>query len=215
MERKLAMRLFVRAVMGAALAAALASGPAQAQFSNTYQFIKAVKEKDYFKMQTLVTQPGGTSVLNFPDPESGQTALHIAVDQSNADLMSYLMSRGADPEARDRDGNTPLILSAIKGYAEGIRMALRFKANINAVNQFGETALIKAVQEGQEPIVRLLVQSGAALDVTDSATGLTALEHAQRNRRAVRIAQLLRDAGKPKTAPAAQPSAAGFVPPNP
>jgi hypothetical protein len=45
-------------------------------------------------------------------------------------------------------------------------------------------------------MVRTLLDGGAKVDVTDSVTGLTALEHAQRDRRSGQIAQMLRDAAK-------------------
>ena len=42
----------------------------------------------------------------------GQTPLHVASQQDNADVVSLLIKIGADPRASDREGMTPLALSA-------------------------------------------------------------------------------------------------------
>ncbi len=40
--------------------------------------------------------------------EFGNTAMHIAVDKNRMDIVKYLISKGADVNARDKDGRTPL-----------------------------------------------------------------------------------------------------------
>lgn len=189
-------------VMALALPAILAGPAAHAEFSNQYQLFKAVKDRDYYKINTMVSQPGGASLINIPDPVSRETVLHLAVDQSNLGLVVFLLQRGADPEARDGDGNTALILSAIKGFGDGVKYLLTFKAQINATNRSGETALIKAVQQGNEPIVRALIEAGAKVDIADSVTGMTALDYAQRSRRGARLVQIMEGAGRKTAAPA-------------
>ena len=52
---------------------------------------------------------------------------------------------------------------------------------IDEENQQGETPLIKAAKTGHKEVVKLLLEKGATLDLTDF-TGRTALDHAKQNR---------------------------------
>lgn len=51
-------------------------------------------------------------------------ALYIALEEKNIQMMDLLLSRGADPEAKDRYGYTILCHAAEKGYKEAVRLLL-------------------------------------------------------------------------------------------
>jgi uncharacterized protein len=183
---------------GAALAIgallALAS-PATAQFSNSYDFLKAVQDKDLSKAYKALSATGN-SIVNTRHSDTGDTALHIATKRADTTWIRFLLAAGANPDARDGAGDTPLVQSVVRGCRDCVMLLLENKANPNAQNEAGETPLIKAVQLRNTIMVRTLLDGGAKVDVTDSVTGLTALEHAQRDRRSGQIAQMLRDAAK-------------------
>lgn len=64
-------------------------------------------------MESLL-QSGARLSLNAPCND-GRTPLHYAAAQSNyPDVIATLMSYGADPQAKDKDGNTPLSLYAAR-----------------------------------------------------------------------------------------------------
>jgi uncharacterized protein len=183
-----------RALLSAMLAfGLLLAGPAQAQFSNSYEFLKAVEDRDVGKAQRALTNTGG-SIINTRNPDTGDTALHIAVKRSDAAWMRFLLDNGANPSAQDGSGETAMHIVAVRGYADGLRVLLAYKGNINALNDNGETPLIKAVQNRQELVVRLLLDAGARTDIADSSSGYTAIDHAERDRRAGRILAMLREA---------------------
>lgn len=194
------MRATVAAMMFAALS--LSTVPAQAQFSDGYNFFKAVREKDITKVQSLITAPGST-LINQRDPSSGEMALHIVTRNRDTGWMNFLLQRGASPDVRDRDGNTPLILAATLGYTDGLRVLLARKPNVNAANNQGETALIKAVQARDITSARLLLDAGADPKLTDNIAGMSALDYAEQDRRAGAILRMIKDAQEKKAAPAA------------
>lgn len=158
----------------------------------TYQFIKAVREKELLKANNLLSEPG-SAIINFKDGDTGEAALHIVTKRRDVPWIAFLLNKGADPNVEDRDGNTPIILAASQGFTEGVRTMILGKANVNSRNRAGETALIKAVQLRQEPIVRLLLAAGADPEISDSIAGYTALDYAAQDRRSAAILKLLKE----------------------
>lgn len=184
------------AACGAGLIVALAGiAPAVAQFSASYEFLKAVNDREVGTAARLLSN--NPSIINFRNADTGDTALHIAVKRSDAPWMRFLLDRGANADARDAAGDTALHIAATRGYREGVTLLLAFKADINAPNDNGETPLIKAVQNRQEQIVKALVDAKADPTIADNASGFNAIEHAERDRRATRILTLLKGGGKP------------------
>jgi ankyrin repeat protein len=78
--------------------------------------------------------------------KNNQTALHYAVigTVDEPELVTALLKRGANPEARDRWGQTPLILAAHQNLTRSVQALLDQGANVNAENEDGYTALVAA-----------------------------------------------------------------------
>ncbi len=177
--------------LAAAIALCLAALPAQAQrFSDSYTFLKAVKERDGGQVQTLLTAPGST-VINTKEMGSGEGALHILARGRDATWLGFLLAKGARPDIQDKQGNTPLILATQLGWTEGADLLLRRGANVNLANNRGETPLIFAVQNRDLPMVRLLLSRGANARRADSVAGYSALDYARQDKRAAAILKLL------------------------
>ena len=175
---------------------------ASAQFSDSYNFLKAVRDRDGSKATDLLSKPG-TVIVDTRDVSTGETALHIVVKRRDATWLAFLLARGAKPDIRDRDGNTPLIAATQIGFVEAADMLLKRRAQVDATNGQGETALILAVQQRDLAMVRLLLASGANPARTDRAAGMSALDYARRDTRAAVILKLLEETKPAK--PAAGP----------
>ena len=168
---------------------AVGAVPAFAQYSDSYNFLKAVRERDASKVATIIANPSSVA-LNARDG-SGEGALHIVTRGRDATWVRYLLSRGARADIQDNDGNTPLIIAAQIGWAEGAEALLDRGANVNLPNGRGETPLILAVQRRDLAMVRALLAKGADPNHADSQAGLSALEYARRDNRAAAILRLL------------------------
>ena len=197
------MRSFAAALMMmiAALSIAL---PASAQFSDRYNFFKAVKDSDVLKAKSLIDQPGST-LINLRDSETGEMALHMVTKRRDAPWMNFLIANGADVNVRDNAGTTPLMTAAQLGFIDGIQILVRRKANINAVNGRGETALIIAVQLRSALVVRELLSAGAKPDLADHVAGMSARDYAKNDRRAAGILKMIVDGDKSAAVPASPP----------
>lgn len=190
-------------LLGAFAAPALAQSSGGKGFgSDGYRFFKAVRDRDGAAATALLSQPGSTFV-NQRDYDSGDYALHVVTRRRDTPWMSLLIGRGANLEAKDRGGNTALILAAELGFVDGVQLLLARKANPNAVNGQGETALIKAVHARDANSARLLLAAGANPDQSDSIAGRSARDYAEQDRRAGTILRLIKEADERKKAPAA------------
>ena len=89
------------------------------------------------------------------------TQLLEAASVGDAEGAKDALHNGADVDARDRLGNTPLILASDGGYQEVVRLLIAYKASVNAVNKFGYTPLMSAVTNSHRYIASILIKAGA------------------------------------------------------
>ncbi len=98
--------------------------------------------------------------------DEGNTALHGAAagwqPARRAAVATLLLARGADLEAADAEGNTPLHLAAQVDAADVIKLLLRQGAAVNARRGDGKTPLGAAVGAGRTGAADLLRRSGGA-----------------------------------------------------
>ena len=189
------MMAVVLRVAAVALVAAVPAVPAAAQFSDSYNFLKAVRDKDVFKAKGFLDKPGSV-IVNTRDRDTGETALHIVTKRRDTPWMGFLLQNGADPNARDAEGNTAIILAATSGFSDGVRLMIAGKAQVDAANNRGETALIKSVLVRDAASARMLLDTGADPDRSDNQTGQSARDYAARDTRAGQLAKMLADAPK-------------------
>jgi hypothetical protein len=67
----------------------------------------------------LLIRHFGPSIVNLRD-HRGRTPLHVAAFHNNMDCMQLLLSSGANVEARDVTGKTPLLVAASSGQCNAV-----------------------------------------------------------------------------------------------
>ena len=122
----------------------------------------------------------------------GKTPLHIAVDKGDETIIKKLLTHEADPSLKDAPGNTSLHLAVrVKGEAktviqktdsknisllpascyicsiQTVQAIIDHGADVNTVNNRGQTALWFACLDGQESFVKILLDAGADPSLAD------------------------------------------------
>lgn len=92
----------------------------------------------------------------------GWAPLHYAAFENRAEMIKYLLQRGADKNAVAPNEFTPLMLAVRNGHEDAARALLYGDPDVNYKAQStGDSALKLAVQKGYEPVVNLLKRAGA------------------------------------------------------
>lgn len=191
----LLIRTKSRAFLLAAIAAVFISQPVLAQFSDSYNFLKAVDERDGAEAEKFLDEPGSV-IVNTKRDGTGETALHIVVARRDETWLSYLLQKGANPNLADRKGVTPLMLATQLGFVEGAARLIKNKASVDGTNRGGETPLIRAVQLRNPEMVRVLLKAGANPDKRDAIAGLSAREYAAQDGRNSAILGIIERGGQ-------------------
>ncbi len=144
------------------------------------------------------TDPDGLLTAEF----IGATPFWLAARFVEPEVMRMLAMEGANPKIATTDGITPLMAAAGVGWDTGydrrgpyitgaglpadedqalaaVRLAIQLGGDVRAADEAGDTALHAAVAKGYGRIVRLLAESGAALNAKNNK-GETPLAIARR-----------------------------------
>jgi ankyrin repeat protein len=123
---------------------------------------------------------------------TGTTPLLRAAKAGDTEAIRVLLAKGADPKLVTKSGMTPVMAAAGLGSKEedtagrkkteeqaiaSIKLCMEAGADVNAIDNQGDTALHGAAQKGYDQVVQFLVDRGAKLDIKDKK-GRTPLDAA-------------------------------------
>ena len=142
---------------------------------------------------------GRSNIVSLEDEEGhnpGLTLLHSAAADGQISLVAVLLDAGADPDARDANGWTPLAYACGNDEhgASVVSCLLEHGADPHAVSHDNSTALHAAAASNNVDICKLLIAAGIDVNARATDVGHSALHLAFRNAAPTCVATLL-DAG--------------------
>lgn len=161
---------------------------ANARNGSDAAFLRPLPEKFKDSLDSLLDETGFTVPF---ENRGNETPLHISAQYGHLDAAALLIKNGAEVNAADSSGDTPLHYAKTKVIAE---LLIAHGASISAKNNSGFTPLhyVRALSQSIE-IGRLLIENGADANAK-SAAGLTPL-HFAADRNYLSFAELLLSSG--------------------
>lgn len=120
---------------------------------------------------------------------SGATALHEAVRYGKTDIARLLLKAGAQVDALDSIGKTPMLLiMPVGSQYKSYETLLSYKANINQKDMYGDTVLhVATMSNAPSNVLELLVKAGANVNERNKQ-GVTPIEIAIEQEHAEQVA---------------------------
>jgi len=150
--------------------------------------LEAKEKKEKPKVET----PKGVSF----DPQLTQELIeemNKSWDVVDMSKVQDLIKRGADVDAKDNDGDTPLHLATERNFIEIAKLLIERGADVNAKNSWGETPLHMASYHNRIEIAKLLLDAGADVEAKNMF-GMTPLYFTDTIKK-IKLAQLLLERG--------------------
>lgn len=119
----------------------------QAIISQKHQKVKRVAEQ---------LSPNVNTMLGGEYKHKMWSLIHLAANLGNADVIEELMQLGPFIDFQDMDGNTPLMIAALKGNDKAVSVLLKYDADITKSNDNEQTAR-DIVNTGHSKIIKQLL----------------------------------------------------------
>ncbi len=126
--------------------------------------------------------------INIQD-KLGRTPIFDAVCENNGKMINALAINGISVDTTDNHGTTPLMIAVEdQSRQESFIALINLGADVNAKDNNGKNALIRAIEHDNNAMMDMLFKSGIDIDATDR-NFMTAVHHCAKmgNREALRI----------------------------
>ncbi|XP_067628239.1 uncharacterized protein [Eurosta solidaginis] len=100
------------------------------------------------------------------------TMLHIASQESNLEMVKFLVDEGSNINAKNASGSKPIHIAAREGYKDIVEFFLIKGLSINELGASNQTLLHYAAMKGRLEVVKYLIAKGADVNAKDTI-GLT------------------------------------------
>uniref|UniRef100_UPI00403FC17D ankyrin repeat domain-containing protein n=1 Tax=Candidatus Enterococcus willemsii TaxID=1857215 RepID=UPI00403FC17D len=101
-----------------------------------------------------------TTIVN----EVGQTPLHLAVVRNQIEVAALLLSKGFNPNQKDKTMLSPFIAAAANGLSDMFHLLLQFSPDLTQYNRFGGTALLPSSEKGFIRVVQPALDAGVPVN---------------------------------------------------
>ncbi len=139
------------------------------------------------------SQQSASAPKTKPEPPTAKAAdisIRQAAYDGNIEAVKQAITDGADVNAKNDFGSTPLIAAALEGHKEIVELLTAAGADLISKDEEGVTPLHNAASQGNKEIAQLLIAKGANVNTVDDV-GDTPLDFAEDTRAALGFKYIL------------------------
>lgn len=125
-------------------------------------FAHAVVDGDIVAVKLLIGK--GADVNKIVSGGGCETLLHIAVDRNHPEIVAALLKAGADVNAQNNDGETPLHRASLHSPASVLHL-IGAGAKVDARDNILDTPLHYAAESNSLETIAALINAGATIDL--------------------------------------------------
>lgn len=128
------------------------------------RFVDAARKGDLLFVKKWIRRgmdPNGLS-------QWSESALHAAASANQVDTVRYLIFSGAEVDARDFLGKTPLLLAVEKFSSHSVAVLCANGADLNSRDTLQETPLLAAIRGQNLFLTKKLLEEGARPNISDA-----------------------------------------------
>jgi ankyrin repeat protein len=131
-------------------------------------FMLACQEGHLQVLQMLFDATQGQGLED--EDDDGCTGLHTAISEGHKDVVTFLLSKGAETSSRNVNGSTPLLCACGGGDLELVQMVLtsREGQGLHDRDRNGRTVLHNAASKGTKELVDFLLSKGVQADIKNN-----------------------------------------------
>ncbi len=128
------------------------------------QLLEAVEKHDVKGVISLLDGGADANAMN----DHGASAIHIAAQGKDNEIIDILIARKADVNVMTEDGLTALHFAARLGYVDAINTLIKDGANVNITGiRYKRTAMHYAADQGHTSSVQALLKAGSDKNIKD------------------------------------------------
>ncbi|WP_257294499.1 ankyrin repeat domain-containing protein, partial [Endozoicomonas sp. YOMI1] len=133
-----------------------------------------IKINDWNLFDQLLDRTPDADIKTLHYPGSRKSAFYEVIKEGQKDKIQAMINRGADVNARDHSGWTPLHCAVFSHHThDAIEVLVACKADVNTKNSQGQTPLHLAAKSGKSEVIDQLIGHGAFVNATTRSVAVT------------------------------------------
>ena len=128
---------------------------AETSYLQAYRLLEECASGDTLALEAILQRPQD------PNFALGTGSLSAPAENGHVEVVRSLLEAGADKDAPNEGGESPLWTASSQGHVEIVRLLLEAGASKDAPGLEGRTSLFTAASQGHVEVARLLCAAGA------------------------------------------------------
>lgn len=133
------------------------------------KLLQSVRNEDVEQIEKLTTH-GVPYLINYSEPENGETGLHLAACKNNEKMITLLVDLGASPNMVDLKGRSPAMRAAEFGHVQALTLLTEAETDLTLRDSEGKGILFYCIQPTKRHLecLQIALKHGATVNYVNN-----------------------------------------------